>query len=246
MCNNYLYPNIIQKTLIVVANVKMMLSLHNKRSTRAVQGEPPHVSSIEHAIYCPETQFMYSCCNQALNYCSSAPQFDISAAKNDQGLIGLLGLGRGGGASAVDSKFSELHEKLRSCHVGPFYWMIPSLAFCMGIIVLITYLESMHLPGDYDSSKMNATLKIMFAITSIIILLAGFLYAWVKSRKIGPIVEDHFMDWKEFGVEVSYRSPKIIIEEGNCGKKGTQRRRRHYHYISHLCNSITFMFIIPK
>jgi hypothetical protein len=66
---------------------------------------------------------------------------------------------------------------------------------------------------------MNGTLKIIFAIMSIIILLAGFMYAWVKSRKIGPIVEDHFMDWKEFGVEVTYRSPEIIIEEGNCGRR---------------------------
>ena len=86
----------------------MMLSLQNKRTTRAVQGD--NVSSIEHAIYCPETQFMCSCCYQALNYYPSAPQFDLTAAQSDQGLIGLLGLGRMGGVSAVDSNLNSMQS----------------------------------------------------------------------------------------------------------------------------------------
>ena len=70
----------------------------------------------------------------------------------------------------------------------------------------------MHLPGNYATSHVDGILKIVCGIIPIIIVFIGFLYAWAKSRKVGQIVVDHFMDWKEFGVEVTYRSPKIIIE----------------------------------
>jgi hypothetical protein len=120
------------------------IKLLNKRSSSSVQEEPPPIESTPPAIVCTESQFNCSCCYKGFNYCPSPPQYDTTNATNHQGLTGLLDMGRGGGDSDVEKKFSELHEKLRHRHLNPFYWIIPIIVLCLACVFVVAYIESIH------------------------------------------------------------------------------------------------------
>ena len=72
------------------------------------------------------------------------------------------------------------------------------------------YGDFKDLPGTYASPHVTGTLKAACAVVPFVIASFGFLYACVKSRKVEPIIQDHFTDWKERGVEVDYQSPRVI------------------------------------
>ena len=68
----------------------------------------------------------------------------------------------------------------------------------------------MDLPGSYASSHVTGALKAVCALVPLVIASLGFLYTCVKSRKVEPIIQDHFTDWKDRGIEVEYQSPRVI------------------------------------
>ena len=73
------------------------------------------------------------------------------------------------------------------------------------------------LPGSYASPNIAGVIKPIFTMIGFIVLLIWFFYAWFKSRKVGPIVQEIFSDFKDKGIDVHYQ-PTV-----NLGKNRKQK-----------------------
>ena len=72
-------------------------------------------------------------------------------------------------------------------------------------------------PGSYANPNIAGVVKPIFTMLGFIVLLMWFFYAWFKSRKVGPIVQEIFLDFKDKGMDVHYQPPV------NLGKNRKQK-----------------------
>ena len=77
-----------------------------------------------------------------------------------------------------------------------------------------------HLPGKFASTESTKTLLIILILANIPIILIGYLYACITTCFVQSIIEDHFITWKNKGVDIKYRPPKWIgFTSDDCTKK---------------------------
>ena len=152
------------------------------------------------ACFCTERK-AYSCC------LLSPPEFDSTSAKNNAGLKYILAGRFGGGEDEVDRKFTELNEKLKNSYGNRRFWLssvvLSSIVHLVSLLYIIFLLHYNHVFSD--------ELFITYLASGILALFT-LVYAMItehfKYKKVGSIIQVHFIDWKALGVRVKYHSMK--------------------------------------
>ena len=144
----------------------------------------------------------YSCC--FLN----PPEFDSTSAKDNAGLKYILASRSGRGENEVDRKFTELNEKLKNSYGKRWYWLSSLLLLGIGHLVSLLYIIFL-----LHSKLHKLQTEIFFTyltsgILSLCILICVMIRDHLKYKKVGTIIQDHFIDWKAIGVKVKYHSMK--------------------------------------
>ena len=159
------------------------------------------VGLLGEVCFCTERR-AYSCC--LLN----PPEFDSTSAKNNAGLKYILAGRFGRGEDEVDRKFTDLNEKLKNTYGNRWFWLSSLLSFGLGHFVSLLYIIFL-----LHSKLHKLQTEIFFTyltsgILSLCILICVMIRDHLKYKKVGAIIQDHFIDWKAIGVKVKYHSMK--------------------------------------
>lgn len=93
------------------------------------------------------------------------------------------------------------------CHCKPCNHCKNNKVFCGRVHY---YGDFIDLPGNYASPRVTGIFKIIFSLLPFPIAFAGFMYAWYKSSKVPIVIQDHFLPWKDRGIDVQYLSPRMV------------------------------------
>ena len=150
--------------------------------------------------FCTERS-AYSCC--LLN----PPEFDSTSAKNNAGLKYILAGRSGRGEEEIERKFTELNEKLKIAYGNRRYWLssvvLSGIVHFVSLLYIIFLLHYNHVFSDelfitYLASGMLA----------LFTLICAMITDHFRYKKVGSIIQVHFIDWKALGVRVKYHSMK--------------------------------------
>ena len=93
------------------------------------------------------------------------------------------------------------------CHCKPCNHCKNKKTFCGRVHY---YGDFMDLPGNYASPGVTGIFKIIFSLLPFPIAIAGFFYSWYKSSKVPLVIQEHFLPWKDKGIDVQYRAPRTV------------------------------------
>ena len=160
-------------------------------------------------IRCPETQRITYSCRIPISYCPNPPRYDTSEASNHQEFMRLIDSGSGTGISIINKTFSELEEKLQRRHINPSYVIIPLIFLLVLLNCGMVYLQGLHSPGFYASPQFVQKIGFISFVILLCVLLGLVFNAHYRTKKVEMIVQNHFDDWKELGINVQYQFPQI-------------------------------------
>ena len=144
--------------------------------------------------YCPSTLEDTNACCLALCY----RLFEDSDSREDSGCF-------------ADEMLNQDIQSNKSfglkCHCKPCNHCKNNKVFCGRVHY---YGDFMDMPGEYASPRTTGILKTIFALLPFPIAIAGFVYSWYRSSKVPMIIQDHFLPWKDKGIETEYRAPRTI------------------------------------
>ena len=144
----------------------------------------------------------YLCC--LLN----PPEFDSASAKDNAGLKHILGGRSGRGEDVVDQKFAELNKKFKNRYGNRWFWLSSLLLFGVGHFVSLLYIIFLL----HSKFHILQTEIFLTYLTSGLLALCLLVYVMIidhlKYKKVGAIIQEHFIDWKALGVRVKYHSMK--------------------------------------
>ena len=146
---------------------------------------------------------------RAYLYCLlNPPEFDSASAKDNPGLNDILNGRSGLGEDEVDEKFAELNKKFKYTDGNRWLWLSSLLLLGVGHFMSLLYIIFLL---HFKFHKLQAEIFFTY-LTSGILALCLLIYAVIidhlKYKRVGAIIQEHFIDWKALGVRVKYHSMK--------------------------------------
>ena len=78
------------------------------------------------------------------------------------------------------------------------------------------YGDFKHLPGFYASPQVTTAVSYVCYLLSILIVMSAYFYAWYRTKQIDGILQNHFQDWKDRGINVEYHRPYMWLNMDGC------------------------------
>ena len=63
----------------------------------------------------------------------------------------------------------------------------------------------------------------VFLISIILIVLITYLYAWLRTQNVNSIIQNHFVPWKDKGIEIEYRAPEGLGQNEGCPARNVKQ-----------------------
>ena len=76
------------------------------------------------------------------------------------------------------------------------------------------YGDFKHLPGFFASPHVTTLVFQTCCLLIPLIILTASFYAWYRTSRIDGILQNHFQDWRERGINVQYHRPRRLKEPG--------------------------------
>ena len=158
----------------------------------------------------------------------NAPNFDFTPALSHAGLMNKLGRTDIQARDKIETKMNDLDQKMKSfefkCnHLRTWIVILSFALFTMTFVNICIGSAQIFMDDNIDWSDMK-TKHGMIAVPSKwmeMILIPILLISWCtkkliaskRNEKFSSIVEDHFIDWKEKGINVELQYKE---EDGGC------------------------------